>query len=126
MQSLEVGPLCHSTWLTLGCRILRYYVFQDKSNLTLVLLAEFCIKVYFPNFFEVKATNSITDGPRNLFSKLRRVTQFFDKQVKILPLKFCGIMPFFAQSEHVIIAMPGDENKPVTDIAVDKIICLYT
>ena len=31
---------------------------------------------------------------------------------------------FFAHPELVIIAMPGDENKPVRDIAVDKIISL--
>ena len=65
LQSLQVGPLCHSTWLPLGCQILRYYVSQDKPNLTLVLLTEFCIKVYFTNFFGVEAKNSITDGPRN-------------------------------------------------------------
>ena len=31
---------------------------------------------------------------------------------------------FFAHAEHVIIAMLGDENKPVRDIAVDKIMSL--
>ena len=45
LQLLEVGPLCHSRWLTLGCRILRLYVSHDKPNLTLVLLTKFCIKV---------------------------------------------------------------------------------
>ena len=32
LQLLEVGPLCHLRWLTLGCRILRHYVSQDKTN----------------------------------------------------------------------------------------------
>ena len=32
LQSLVVGPLCDSTWLTLSCRILRYYVSQDEPN----------------------------------------------------------------------------------------------
>ena len=68
-------------------------VFQDKPHLTSVLLTEFCIKVYFPNFFELKAKNSITDGPKKFFSMLRRVPQFPDKQVEILPLKFCCVMP---------------------------------
>ena len=67
LQLLKVSPLCHSRWLTLGCLILRYYVSQDKPNLTLVLLTEFCVKEYFSNFFQVKAKNSITDGPRNFF-----------------------------------------------------------
>ena len=32
LKYLEVGGLCHSRWLTLGCRILRYYVFKSKSS----------------------------------------------------------------------------------------------
>ena len=121
MQLLEVGPLCHSRWLTLDCRILRYYVSQDKPNLTLVLLTEFRIKEYFPNFFEVEAKNSITDAPRNLFFKLRRVTQFPDKQVRDIAHK---VLRHNAHAEHVITAMPGNENKPVRDIAVNKIMSL--
>ena len=66
---------------------MRHYVSQDKPDLTLVLLTEFCFKVYFPNFFEVEAKNSITDGPRNLFFKLRRVAQFPDKQVRDIAFK---------------------------------------
>ena len=52
LQLLQVCPLCHSRWLTLGCRILRYYVSQDKPNLKLVLLTEFYIKEYFPTFLK--------------------------------------------------------------------------
>ena len=33
-------------------------------------------------------------------------------------------MPSFAHFESAIIAMPGDEHKPVRDIAVDKIMSL--
>ena len=113
LQLLEVGPLCHSRWLTLGCRILTYYVSQDKSNLTLLLLTELCIEVYFPTFFEVETKNLVADGPRNLFSKLRRVTQFSDKQVRDMALKVLRRNAFFAHSEHAIIAMLGDENKSV-------------
>ena len=124
LQLLEVGPLRHSRRMTLGCQILRYYVSQDKPNLTLVLLTEFCIKIYFPNFFEVKAKSSITDGLRNLFFKRRRVTQFPDKQVRDIALKVLWHNAFFAHPEHVIIVMPSNENKPVREIAVDKIMFL--
>ena len=46
LQLLEVGPLCHLRRMILGqgCRILRYYVSQDKPNLTLVLLTNLCTK----------------------------------------------------------------------------------
>ena len=119
LQLLEVAPSCHSKC----CRILRYYITQDKLNLMLVLLTEFCIKVYFPNFFQVEA-NLIMDGLRNLFSKLRRVTQFPDKQVRDIAFKVLGRNAFFAHPQHVIIAMLCHENKPVRDIAVDKITSL--
>ena len=45
---LEVGGLNHSRWLTLGCRILRFYVAQEKPTSNLSTLAEFLIRVYFP------------------------------------------------------------------------------
>ena len=32
LSPLEVGPLCHSRWLTLGCRILCYYVSQKTPS----------------------------------------------------------------------------------------------
>ena len=33
LQYLKVGPIVHSRWLTLGCRILRYYVSVDEPTL---------------------------------------------------------------------------------------------
>jgi len=39
---LEVGSIVHSRWLTLGCRILRYYVSLDEPSPTLKLLVHFC------------------------------------------------------------------------------------
>ena len=55
---------------------------------------------------------------------LRRVTQFPDKQVRDIAFKALRRNFFFAHAEHVIIATLGNENKPVRDIAVDKIISL--
>ena len=55
---------------------------------------------------------------------LRIVTQFPDKQVRDIALKVLRRNAWFAHSEHVIIAMLGDENKPVRDIAVNKIMSL--
>ena len=55
---------------------------------------------------------------------LRRVTKFPAKQVKDIALKVLRRNACFAHPDHVTIAMLGDENKPVRDIAVDKI-CFY-
>ena len=41
LEFLEVGGLNHSRWLTLGCRILRLYVAQEKPTSNSSNLAEF-------------------------------------------------------------------------------------
>ena len=33
LEFLEVGGLNHSRWLTLGCRILRFYVAPRKADI---------------------------------------------------------------------------------------------
>ena len=33
LEFLKVGGLNHSRWLTLGCRILRFYVAQRKADI---------------------------------------------------------------------------------------------
>ena len=55
---------------------------------------------------------------------LKRVTQIPDKQLRDIALKVLRRNAFFAHLEHVIIAIFGDENKPVRDIAVDDIMSL--
>ena len=54
LRLLEVGPVVHSRWLTLACRILRFYVSQNRPTKALILLTKFCILVYLPSFFEIK------------------------------------------------------------------------
>ena len=44
--------------------------------------------------------------------------------MKDIALKVLRRNVFFAHPEHVVIAMLGDENKSVKDIAVDKIMSL--
>ena len=50
LSKLKVGPLAHSCWLTLGCRVFRLYTSKQKPSSKLCLLASFCILVYFPAF----------------------------------------------------------------------------
>ena len=47
LQYLKVGPIVHSRWLTLGCRILRYYVSVDEpsSNLERSFVFKFTFQV---------------------------------------------------------------------------------
>ena len=54
-----------------------------------------------------------------------RVTQFPDKEVRDSAFKVLRRNAFFAHPEHEITAMLSDENKPVRDFAVDKIMPLH-
>ena len=51
LEFLKVGGLNRWCWLTLGCRILRFYVVQEKPTSNLSTLAELLITVYFPGWF---------------------------------------------------------------------------
>ena len=82
LEFLEVGGSNNSSWLTLGCRILQFYVAQEKPTSNLSTLAEFLIKVYFPGWFQIKFNKKITDGPKNYLNILTQVRGFPNKIIQ--------------------------------------------
>ena len=58
---LEVGPIVHLRWLTLGCNILHYYVSLNKPPPTIKLLV-LLLNGVFTNLFEIKLHHQITHG----------------------------------------------------------------
>lgn len=118
---LEVGGLCHSRWLTLACRILRFYVSVSTPSPKLVIIVEFCIKVYFPSWFEIKHINSISDGAKNFYNMIRRVMTFPNSKVQMIALKTLQRNAFFANPENILLGMLGDEDEDTRRIAVNKI-----
>ena len=124
LQLLTVGPIVHSRWLTLACRILRFYVSTKHPSENLILLAKFCIEVYFPSWFEIKQQNTITDGSRNLFKMIERVRRFPHKQVSAVAQKAIQNNAYFSHPENILVAMLGDTNVRVRKLAVDKIVSI--
>jgi len=61
LQKLQIGPIVHSRWLTLACRILRFYKSTKPPSKSLVQLTNFCLKNYFPTWFNIKTENKISD-----------------------------------------------------------------
>ena len=82
LEFLKVGELNHSRWLTLGCRILQFYVAQEKLTSNFSTLAKFLIKVYFPGWFQIKFNHKITDGPKNYLNILTEVMGFPNKIIQ--------------------------------------------
>ena len=87
LQYLKVGPIVHSRWLTLGCRILRYYVSVDDPSTNLETLAKFCLQVYFPSWFEIRSNSQLTCGAKNFFNLVQRILQVPDEAVRKTALK---------------------------------------
>ena len=124
LRYLQVGPIVHSRWLTLGCRILRYYVSVEKPSSNLQSVVQFCLQVYFPTWFEIKSKSQLTCGSRNFFNLVRRITQFSNKVVRETALKVVQRNAFFAHPENVLVAMLGDSNEDIRRLGVNKVLSM--
>ena len=122
IELLEVGELFHSRWITLGCRILRFYVSQEKPSPNLKLIAEFCIKVYFPSWFLIKRKHKLTESSRNFFSLMQSVKRFPNARVKSIAMRVISYNAYSAHPENVLLCMLGDDDDDVRRIAVNKIL----
>ena len=124
LKLLEVGGLSHARWLTLACRILRYYISVEHPLISLATLAEFCIKVNFPNWFEIKNKHRITDGAKNFYNMVQRVLLFPNKKVTQIALKDLKRNAFFAHQENILLSMLADNDKMVRHLAFSKILSM--
>jgi len=76
LQKLQISPIVHSRWLTLACRILRFYTSTKQPSKCLVQLTNFCLKIYFPTWFNIKKENKITDEAKNCSNLLKECVSF--------------------------------------------------
>ena len=121
LELLDVGELCHSRWLTLACRILRFYVSVSNPSESLQLLAQFCINVYFPSWFDIKKNSTVTDDSINYFNLMTRIATFPQQTVKDIELKTLLRNSFFAHPENILLSMLGDTDNSVRNMAVNRI-----
>ena len=69
LQKLQISPIVHSRWLTLACHICRFYTSTNHPSKRLGQLIDFCLKIYFPAWFNFQKENKITIR-ENFFSNL--------------------------------------------------------
>ena len=120
LQFLEVGPIVHSRWLTLACRILRLYV-SKETPANLQAIAHFCNSVYFPTWFESKKQNQIIHGAKNFFNLVHRIQQFPHSEICSIASKVVQRKAFFAHLKNVLLGMLGDDDEEIRRSAVNKI-----
>ena len=121
LQFLEVGPIVHSRWLTLACRILRLYVSKETPSANLQAIAHLCISVYLPTWFETKKPNQIIHGAKNFFNLVHRIQQFPHSEIRSIASKVVQRNAFFAHPENVLLGMLGDDDEEIRRLAVNKI-----
>jgi hypothetical protein len=124
LRLLEVGPIVHSRWLTLACRILRYYVSQKRPTKNLIILSKFCLLVYFPSFFSIKQRCRFTDGALNFFGILKRVLSFPNNKVRKIATDVLQRNAFFAHSENIIVGMLGSSLDDIRQMGVETVLSL--
>ena len=124
LEFLKVGGLNHSRWLTLGYRILRLYVAQEKPTSNLSTLAKVLIKVYFPGWFQFKFNNKIFDGPKNYLNILRQVMGFPNKIIQDIAVAVLQRNAYFAHHKNILLAMLADNDHNVRLLAVNKILSI--
>ena len=110
LEFFEIGGLNHLGWLTLGCRILQFYVAQEKPISNLNTLAEFLIKVYFHGWFRIKFNNKNTDGPKNYYNILTQVMEFSNKIIQDIVVAVLQRNAYFADHENILLAMLADND----------------
>ena len=124
LEFLEVGGLNHSRWSTLGCRILRFYVAQEKPTSNLSTLSEFLIKIYFPDWFQIKFCSKITDGPKNYLNIFKQVKGFPNKIIQDITVAVLQRNAYFAHHENILLAMLAENDHNVRLLAVNKILSI--
>ena len=110
LQYLEVGPVVHSRWLTLGCRILRYYVSLDEPPQNLEILVNFCLTVYFPTRFEIKLYNQLTHGSKVFFNLIKRINSLTNQDLRQVAQNAVQRNGYFGHPESILIAMLKDDD----------------
>ena len=125
LAHLEIGPVCHSRWLTTALRFLRIWIskhgLKGKKLQNLRMIVEFIVGVYMPNWFNIKIKHSWVEGARHVLFQLELLRS---QKKKVLDL----VMPtirrsaWYAHPESVIQALLCSEKREERQAGVDKIL----
>lgn len=120
LANIKLGSIHHARWLTKAARILRTYITTEKPSKNLQILATYVMKVYIPMYFNVKYYNSIAYGSV-LFFKFIQWTNYLPPHLLSVVHSVMEDNSFFASSENVLLGMVCSNEKPIREIAFDKI-----
>ena len=115
------GALNHSRWLTTVNRILRFYVSQANPFTSLILIAEFIMKVYAPMWFRIKCNSSVVNGAKHLHETIQKI-RCIPSEIQEIVLPIIQRNGYFSQFENILLAMVNDENMIVRDLGLKRVL----
>ena len=77
LTNMEIGPVCHSCWLTTADRFTRIYISKHmitgKNLSNLKMIVKYITGVYYLMWLEAKVKNCFTEGPRHILKQFELV-----------------------------------------------------
>ena len=124
---LEIGPVCHSRWLTTANRLCRIWIskhgLQGKNLRNIRLIVEFIVGVYYSCWFNIKVKQSWVEGPRHILFQLQQVKSQ-QKPVVDVVLPVIQRSAWYAFSEMIIQTLLSSNDREERKSGVQKIIDL--
>lgn len=125
LAMLEIGPVCHSRWLTTSLRFCRIWVSnhgltgENLENLRMIV--NFIVSVYIPNWFNIKVKSNWIEGPRHVLYQLELLrTQ--SKNVLDIVMPTIRRSAWYAHSEAILQAMLCSKNTEERKEAITRIL----
>ena len=125
LRNLKPGPISHSRWLTLGCRLCRIYLskhaFRGKIKANLYQLVFYVITNYAPSWFLIKSRSHFAEAANHLLFQIKRL--------RLLPQATRNLVDPYVKSwnahpENLLVSLLCDEDPMLRSFAVTKIINL--
>ncbi|GBO27641.1 hypothetical protein AVEN_167744-1 [Araneus ventricosus] len=115
------GTLSHSRWLTTANRVPRLYVSSPAPSLRLKQTGEFVMKVYTPNWFNIKSKHSLKDGDKHVWNTISR-SRYLSQDLKDVVDGVICRNSFFAHPDNILLCMLKDERPHIRELAARRII----
>ncbi|ESO12359.1 hypothetical protein HELRODRAFT_158868 [Helobdella robusta] len=125
LANLQIGPVCHSRWLTTALRCCRLWVsnhcLKDMPLRNLKMIVEFIVGVFMPNWFNIKVKHSWIDGPRHVLFQLE-LLRSQDKEVMQIVMLVVRRSAWYAHSEAVIQTLICSDKEEERKVGIEKIL----
>ena len=97
------------------------YVSQAHPFTSLILIAEFTMKVYAPMWFRIKCNSSVVNGAKHLHETIQK-TRCIPSEIQEIVLPIIQRNEYFSQSENILLAMVNDENMIFRELELRRVL----